>query len=98
MVNNSKATLPELLAPAGDWETLKVAVAAGADAVYAGGKMFSARQFATNFDRDELAAAAELVMNKLDNVPVAVIRGYDYPRGEGSLTQLIRAQERDLFR
>jgi len=47
---------------------------------------------------DELAAAAELVMNKLDNVPVAVIRGYKYPRGEGSLTQLIRAAERDLFR
>jgi coenzyme F420-0:L-glutamate ligase/coenzyme F420-1:gamma-L-glutamate ligase len=47
---------------------------------------------------DELAAAAELVMNKLDNVPVAVIRGYDYPRGEGSLAQLIRAAERDLFR
>ena len=36
-----------------------MAVAAGADAVYAGGKMFSARQFATNFDRDELAAAAD---------------------------------------
>jgi coenzyme F420-0:L-glutamate ligase/coenzyme F420-1:gamma-L-glutamate ligase len=47
---------------------------------------------------DELAAAAELVMNKLDNVPVAVIRGYEYPRGEGSLAQLIRAAERDLFR
>jgi coenzyme F420-0:L-glutamate ligase / coenzyme F420-1:gamma-L-glutamate ligase len=47
---------------------------------------------------DELAAAAELAMNKLDNVPVAVIRGYEYPRGEGSLAQLIRAAERDLFR
>jgi len=47
---------------------------------------------------DELAAAAELVMNKLDNVPVAVIRGYEYPRGEGNLAQLIRAAERDLFR
>ena len=47
---------------------------------------------------DELAAAAELVMNKLDKVPVAVVRGYDYPRGEGSLSQLIRAPERDLFR
>ena len=47
---------------------------------------------------DELAAAAELVMNKLDNVPVAVIRGYEYPRGEGSLAQLVRAAERDLFR
>jgi coenzyme F420-0:L-glutamate ligase/coenzyme F420-1:gamma-L-glutamate ligase len=47
---------------------------------------------------DELAAAAELVMNKLDNVPVAIIRGYEYPPGEGSLAQLIRAPERDLFR
>ncbi len=47
---------------------------------------------------DELAAAAELVMNKLDNVPVAVIRGYDYPRGDGCLGQLIRDPERDLFR
>ena len=47
---------------------------------------------------DELAAAAELVMNKLDNVPVAVIRGYDYPRGDGNLNQLIRDPERDLFR
>jgi coenzyme F420-0:L-glutamate ligase/coenzyme F420-1:gamma-L-glutamate ligase len=47
---------------------------------------------------DELAAAAELVMNKLDNVPVAIIRGYEYPRGEGSLAQLLRAAERDLFR
>lgn len=47
---------------------------------------------------DELAAAAELVMNKLDNVPVAVIRGYDYPRGDGNLHQLIRDPERDLFR
>jgi coenzyme F420-0:L-glutamate ligase/coenzyme F420-1:gamma-L-glutamate ligase len=47
---------------------------------------------------DELAAAAELVMNKLDNVPVAIVRGYDYPQGEGSLAQLIRPPERDLFR
>ena len=47
---------------------------------------------------DELAAAAELVMNKLDNVPVAVIRGYDYPRGDGDLNQLIRDPDRDLFR
>jgi len=46
----------------------------------------------------ELAAAAELVMNKLDNVPVAVIRGYEYPRGEGGLAQLVRTAERDLFR
>jgi coenzyme F420-0:L-glutamate ligase/coenzyme F420-1:gamma-L-glutamate ligase len=47
---------------------------------------------------DELAGAAELVMNKLDNIPVAIVRGYEYPRGEGSLEQLLRAPERDLFR
>lgn len=47
---------------------------------------------------DELAAAAELVMNKLDQVPVAIIKGYAYPPGEGSLDQLVRDPEFDLFR
>jgi coenzyme F420-0:L-glutamate ligase/coenzyme F420-1:gamma-L-glutamate ligase len=47
---------------------------------------------------DELASAAELVMNKLDNVPVALIRGYDYPRGEDTVADLMRAPESDLFR
>jgi coenzyme F420-0:L-glutamate ligase/coenzyme F420-1:gamma-L-glutamate ligase len=47
---------------------------------------------------DELAAAAELVMNKLDGVPVAIVRGYPYPKGEGSARDLVRDRERDLFR
>ena len=47
---------------------------------------------------DELASAAELVMGKLDRVPVAVVRGYAYTPGEGNSTQLLRAPERDLFR
>ncbi len=47
---------------------------------------------------DELAAAAELVQNKLDSVPVAVIRGFDYPRGEGNARQIVRDPEKDLFR
>lgn len=47
---------------------------------------------------DELAAAAELVMNKLDQVPVAIITGYAYPPGDGSLSQLVRDPEFDLFR
>lgn len=50
---------PELLAPVGSWEALKAAVQNGADAVYLGGKAFSARQFADNFDRDELLRAVE---------------------------------------
>ena len=52
-----KNTLPELLAPAGDMECLYAAVAAGADAIYVGGKRFGARAFAKNFDIDELALA-----------------------------------------
>jgi coenzyme F420-0:L-glutamate ligase/coenzyme F420-1:gamma-L-glutamate ligase len=47
---------------------------------------------------DELAGAAELVMNKLDGVPVAIVRGFDYPKGEGTARQIIRAKENDLFR
>ena len=39
-------TLPELLAPAGDYETFVVAVNAGADAVYISGQNFGARAFA----------------------------------------------------
>ncbi len=47
---------------------------------------------------DELAAAAELVMGKLDGVPVAIVRGYSYPRGDGSARQMVRPPEKDLFR
>jgi len=47
---------------------------------------------------DELAAAAELAHGKLDRVPVAVVRGYDYPRGAGSAKDLLRDPEKDLFR
>lgn len=47
----------ELLAPAGSWEALEAAVNAGADAVYMGGKAFGARQYASNFDREELTRA-----------------------------------------
>jgi coenzyme F420-0:L-glutamate ligase / coenzyme F420-1:gamma-L-glutamate ligase len=47
---------------------------------------------------DELASAAELVMGKLEKVPVAVIRGYLYTPGQGDVKQLLRKPERDLFR
>src|ERR1700757_4074108 len=45
---------PELLAPAGDWEALRAAVANGADAVYFGLSNFNARHRATNFTLEEL--------------------------------------------
>ena len=47
---------------------------------------------------DELASAAELAMKKSDRVPVAIIRGFEYPRGKGSAKDLIRPEEEDLFR
>ena len=48
---------PELLAPAGDMERLKMAVLYGADAVYLAGESFGMRSFAGNFSREELPQA-----------------------------------------
>lgn len=49
----------ELLAPAGSFEALKAALQNGADAVYLGGQAFSARAYASNFDRETLREAVE---------------------------------------
>ena len=43
----------ELLSPVGDFECLKSAVQNGANAVYFGSNLFSARAFAKNFDKEE---------------------------------------------
>lgn len=51
--------LMELLAPAGSWEAFLAALGNGADAVYLGGKNYSARQSAENFDEEQIAAALE---------------------------------------
>ncbi len=48
---------PELLAPAGDMERLKMSVLYGADAVYLAGTTFGMRAFAGNFTPDELREA-----------------------------------------
>lgn len=50
---------PELLSPAGSMESLKAAVNNGCDAVYFGGKQFSARQYAGNFSLEELEKACD---------------------------------------
>jgi coenzyme F420-0:L-glutamate ligase/coenzyme F420-1:gamma-L-glutamate ligase len=46
---------------------------------------------------DEIAAAADLVMGKVDAIPVAVVRGLDLA-GDGRATDLIRPPEEDMFR
>ncbi len=51
----------ELLAPAGNFEKLEIAIHYGADAVYIGGKAFSLRSFSGNFTLEEMARAVSLV-------------------------------------
>lgn len=47
---------------------------------------------------DELASAAELVMGKVDRVPVALVRGLSRALGEGTARELVRPAATDLFR
>jgi len=47
---------------------------------------------------DELAGAAEPVMGKLDRVPVAIVRGLQWQRGDTGSRALLRDPARDLFR
>lgn len=49
----------ELLSPAGDFETLKMAVRCGADAVYISGKDYGARKYAENFTLEEIEAGVK---------------------------------------
>ena len=50
---------PELLAPAGNLEKLKIAIIYGADAVFIGGKKFSLRARASNFDIPDIKDACD---------------------------------------
>lgn len=56
-----KKNKTELLAPAGSYDSLRAAVNAGADAVYAGGSIFGARAFADNFDNDSMLRAIDYI-------------------------------------
>jgi len=49
---------------------------------------------------DELASAAELVIgNAAEGIPVAIIRGYKYPKSStAKATELVRPKEKDLYR
>lgn len=63
---------PELLAPAGDLEKLKVAVLYGADAVYLGGRHFGLRAGAGNFSEEEMAEGVRFAHEKGVRVYVTV--------------------------
>src|SRR3954468_4617806 len=53
--------LPELLAPAGDWDCVKAAVENGADAIYFGLEKFNARMRAHNFTEADLPKLMEFL-------------------------------------
>ena len=63
---------PELLAPAGNLEKLKIALIYGADAVYAGGKNFGLRAFGDNFNEEELKAAVNFAHSMQRKIYITV--------------------------
>lgn len=62
----------ELLAPAGDLEKCKTAILYGADAVYLGGKKFSLRSRASNFDIEDIKEACDFARSHNANIHVTV--------------------------
>ena len=66
---------PELLAPAGDLERLKIALLYGADAVYIGGPAFGLRANAINFTLDDIKEGCEFAhkLNKRVHVTVNIV-------------------------
>lgn len=63
---------PELLAPAGNLEKMKMALIYGADAVYMGGEAYGLRAFSDNFTNDELKEAVEFAHRLKKKVYVTV--------------------------
>ncbi len=66
---------PELLAPAGDLQRLKIALLYGADAVYIGGSLFGLRANATNFTIEEIKEGVSYAhsLNKKVYVTVNIV-------------------------
>ncbi|MCF0136256.1 MAG: U32 family peptidase, partial [Lachnospiraceae bacterium] len=64
--------VPELLCPAGSFETMQTAILYGADAVYMGGDMFGLRAKAKNFDREQMREAVTYAHERGVRVHVTV--------------------------
>lgn len=84
---------PELLSPAGSMDSLKAAVNCGCDAVYLGGKQFSARQYAGNFSLEELEAACDYCHLRGVKVYVTVNTIYKNEELKGFLAYIQRLYE-----
>ncbi len=89
----------ELLAPAGDRESLEAAVYFGADAVYAAGKSYGLRAFADNFSPEEIREAAEFMHSRGKKIYItlnAVFHEPDFTGLEGYIEHL-RDSKVDAF-
>ncbi|HEX4140877.1 MAG TPA: U32 family peptidase, partial [Candidatus Methylacidiphilales bacterium] len=85
---------PELLAPAGDWDCAKAAVANGADAIYFGLPAFNARMRATNFTPEDLPKLIDFLHSHNVKGYVAfnvLIFTDELPAAEEELRQLANA-------
>ena len=89
---------PEILAPAGNRASFLAAVAAGADAIYCGMKLYSARMQAKNFTLEELAALVHLAHEHSVKVFVTInslLKSDDLLRAGQMLDQLQRLVKPD---
>ena len=81
--------LPELLAPAGNLEKLKLAVNYGADAVYLAGQKFGLRSAADNFTWSELKEGVEYA-HKHQVMAYIVLNSYSHDRDLEELIPFVR--------
>lgn len=84
---------PELLAPAGDLERLKIALLYGADAVYCGGPAFGLRANATNFTFEQLYEGATFAHSLNKKVYVTVNIVLHNKEAKGLLVYLKKIEE-----
>ncbi|WP_321417344.1 U32 family peptidase [uncultured Desulfobacter sp.] len=91
---------PTILAPAGDLHSFLAAIAAGADAIYCGLKIFSARMEAGNFSIEELARLTQLAHSKGVEVYVAfnsIIKESEIDKARRILDKLARHTDVDAL-
>nr|WP_320192002.1 U32 family peptidase [uncultured Desulfobacter sp.] len=91
---------PTILAPAGDTHSFLAAIAAGADAIYCGLKIFSARMEAGNFSIEELARLTQLAHSKGVEVYVAfnsIIKESETDKARRILDKLARHTDVDAL-
>jgi len=91
---------PMILAPAGNTNSFLAAIAAGADAIYCGLKIFSARMEADNFSMEELSKLAALAQSRQIKVYIAfnsIIKESEQEKVFKILTKLCRFVQFDAL-